>query len=55
MPGEDLSIVERDAGVEGVGDRCVPQRVRADVTWDAGRLRDPPHHPIDVAAIDRIP
>jgi hypothetical protein len=27
MAGEDLGVAERDACVEGVGDRCVPQRV----------------------------
>src|SRR5680860_1478112 len=55
VPGEDLGVAQRYSGVEGVGDRCVPQRVWTDVAWDAGRRRDPPHHPIDVAAIDRIP
>ncbi len=31
VPGEDLGVAQRDAGVEGVGDRRVPQRVGADV------------------------
>jgi hypothetical protein len=26
MPGEDLGMSKRDVGVEGVGDRGVPQR-----------------------------
>jgi hypothetical protein len=25
VPGEDLGVAQRDAGVEGVGDRGVPQ------------------------------
>ena len=41
MPSEDLCIAQRDTSVQGVGDRCVPQRVRADVPGDAGvPLRD---------------
>ena len=31
VAGEDLRVTERHAGVEGVGDRGVTQRVRADV------------------------
>jgi len=31
VPGEDQGVAQRDAGVEGVGDRRVPQRVGADV------------------------
>jgi hypothetical protein len=31
VPGEDLRVAERDAGIESVGDGSVPQRVRADV------------------------
>ena len=54
MAGEDLGVAERHAGVEGVGDRRVTERVRADVTGDPGSLRDPRDHPIGIAAIDRI-
>ena len=54
MARQDLGIAQRYPRVEGVGDRCVPQRVWTDVARDAGRLRDPPDHPIDVTAIDRL-
>jgi hypothetical protein len=32
VPGKDLGIAERNAGVEGGGDGCVSQRVLTDVT-----------------------
>ena len=50
---EDLGVAERNPGVEGVRDCRVSQRVRADVTGDASRLRYPQHHPVDVATVDR--
>src|SRR3546814_8335515 len=31
VPDEDLGVAQRHSGVEGVGDRGVPQRMRADV------------------------
>jgi len=40
VPGQDLGVAEGHAGVEGVGDGGVPQRVGADVTRDAGGLGD---------------
>ena len=36
VPSQDLRVPQRHAGVEGVGDRGVPQRVRADVPRDPG-------------------
>jgi hypothetical protein len=53
MSSEDLGVAKRDASVQGVGDRCMPQRVRADVTGNARRLRDSPHHPVHIATVDR--
>jgi hypothetical protein len=38
VAGEDLGVAQWNAGVEGVGDRRVPQRVRADVAGDAATL-----------------
>jgi hypothetical protein len=38
VPSQDLGIPERNAGVEGVGDRDMAQRVRADMAGNAGRL-----------------
>ncbi len=55
VASEDLGVPQRHSGVEGVRDGGVPQRVRADVPRDAGGLRDPQHHPVDVTAIDRLP
>ena len=55
VAGEDLCDAEWDAGVEGVGDGGVAEWVGADVSGDAGGLRDPQHHPVDVAAVDRLP
>ena len=52
VAGEDPRVSERYSGVEGVGDGGVPQRVRADVPWDAGDLGYPEHHPLDVAAVN---
>ena len=54
VPGEDLGVAEGDAGVEGVGDRGVPQRVWADVSWDACGFRDPGDHAVNVAPINRV-
>jgi len=34
VAGQDLGVTQGDACVQGVGDRCVPQRVRADVPGD---------------------
>ena len=39
VPGDDLGVAQRDAGVEGVGDGGVPQRVRAHMAANAGDLR----------------
>jgi hypothetical protein len=36
-----------------IGDGGVPKRVRADVSRNAGHLRDPGNHAVGVAAIDR--
>ena len=44
VSGEDVRVAERDAGVEGVGDGCVAQRVRADVSGDGFGLRDAGDH-----------
>ena len=52
--GQDLRIAKRHAPVQGVGDRRVPQRVRADVARDPCGLRDPRHHPVDVAPVCRL-
>lgn len=49
MASQDLRVAQRDAGVEGVGDRGVPQQVRADVAGDASELRDPGDHPEGIA------
>ncbi len=46
MPGEDLGVAERAAGVKGVGDGGVPQ--------DPGGRRDAEDHAIDVTAVDRL-
>ena len=54
VAGEDLCVSEWNAGVEGVGDCGVAQRVWADVTWDGRGLRDPGDHPVDVATVDRV-
>ena len=54
VASEDLGVTERNARVEGVGDGGVPQRVRADVSWNAGDLGDPGDHPVGVAAVDRL-
>ena len=40
VAGQDLRVAQRDPRVEGVGDRGVPQGVRADVPWDTGGFRD---------------
>lgn len=37
VPGQDLGVAERHAGVQGIGDCGVAQRVRADVSGDARR------------------
>ncbi|HEX6336164.1 MAG TPA: hypothetical protein VFZ85_04355 [Jiangellaceae bacterium] len=54
VPGEDLGVAERYAGVESVGDGGVAKRMRADVPGDAGGLGDPGDRPVDVAAVDRF-
>ena len=38
VPGQDLGIAQRHPGVQSVGDRSMPQRVRADVARDASGL-----------------
>jgi hypothetical protein len=53
MSSEDLGVAKREAGVQGVGDRGVPQRVRADVAGNADCLRDSQHDSVDVATVDR--
>lgn len=55
VPRQDLRVAERDAGVEGVGDGGVTQRVWADVSRDARDLGDPHNHQVDVSAVDGIP
>ncbi|HEX6337587.1 MAG TPA: hypothetical protein VFZ85_11575 [Jiangellaceae bacterium] len=54
VPGQDLGIAQRHAGVQGVGDRSMPQRVRADVAGDAGGHGNPGDHPVAVASVDRL-
>jgi hypothetical protein len=54
VAGEDLGVAQGDAGVQGVGDRGVPQRVGADVASDACGRRDPGDHPVGVVAVDRL-
>jgi hypothetical protein len=55
VSGEDLRVSQGDTGVEGVRDRGVAQRVRVDVPGDPRGGRDPADHPVDVAAVDRLP
>jgi hypothetical protein len=55
VPGEDLCVAEGYAGVEGVGDRCMTQRVWADVARYPGGFGDPHHHPGGVASVDGLP
>ncbi len=55
VAGEDLGVTKRYSGIEGVRDRGVPQRMGTDVARDAGNLRDPQNHPVDVASVDRPP
>ncbi len=54
MSCEDLAITQRHTRIQSVGDRGVPQRVWADVAWDASGLCDPKHHPVAVAPVDRL-
>jgi hypothetical protein len=54
VAGEDLGVSEGHAGVEGIGDRGVPQRVRADVPRDASGFRDPGDHAVGVASVDGL-
>jgi len=55
LSGEDLGIPQRDAGIkEGVCDRGVPHRVRADVPGDAGCLGYANDHPVGAASVDRV-
>jgi hypothetical protein len=54
VPRQDLRVPERDPGVEGVGDRGVPQRMWADVPRDPGRLRDSLDHSVRVASVDWV-
>jgi len=53
VAGQDLRVEQGDAGVHGVGDRGVPQRVGADAPGDLGGLGDALHHPVHVAPVDR--
>lgn len=52
MPGQDLRITQRTPVFEGVGDGGASERVRADVTWDVGCLRDAGEYPVGVSAVD---
>jgi hypothetical protein len=52
LPDEELGVPARDAGVEPV--RGLSQGVRTDVPRDAGGLRDPQHHAVGVAAVNRL-
>ena len=54
MAREDLSVAERNASVEGVGDRGMAERVWADVTGNACSLRDARDHPVGIAAVNRL-
>src|SRR5665647_505555 len=54
VAGKDLGVAQRDTSIEGVGDRRVPQGVRADVPWDAGGLGDAGDHAVNVASVDRL-
>jgi hypothetical protein len=54
VPGQDLRVAQRNAGVQGIGDRGVTQRVRADVSRDLCHRRDSDHHPVGVATVDGI-
>jgi len=54
VTGEDLGVTQGDARIQGVGDRGVPQRVRADVPRDASDLRDPGDHAVGVASVDGL-
>jgi hypothetical protein len=51
VAGQDLRIAQRDAGIQRIGYRGVPQRVRADMPRDPRGLRDPLHHPVHVTSI----
>ena len=54
MASQDLCVAERNAGVQGIGDRGMAQGVRADVSGNLCDLRDPDDHPVGIAAVDRI-
>jgi hypothetical protein len=54
VAGEDLRVTQRDAGVQGIGDGGVPQRVGADVPRDSRSPRYAGDHPVDVAPVDRL-
>jgi len=45
VAGENLRVPQGDAGVQGVGDRGVTQRVGADMSRDLRDLRDSQDHP----------
>lgn len=45
MIGCFLDVTQRDSGVEGRGDECVPQRVWPDWLGDAGTFGDAAHGP----------
>jgi hypothetical protein len=55
VPGEDLGITQRNPGVKGISDGSVPQRVGADVAWDASGLGDAHDHPVDVTSVNGLP
>ena len=52
VSSEDLGVAQRDASVQGVGDRCVTQWVWADVTGMPAAYATR-STPVDVAAVDR--
>lgn len=54
VPDQDLRVTKWDPGVEGIGDRGVPQRVGGCAVEDQ-LLRDALDHSVAVAAVDRIP
>lgn len=55
VAGQDLRVAQGDAGVQRVGDRRVPQRVRADLPGDLRGLRNPGDNPVEVSPVDGPP
>ena len=54
VAGKNLSVAQRDARVESVGDGGLSKRVRTDVPRYAGCFRDPGNHAVDVSPIDGV-